>query len=343
MNILQNSKLNIGISFLKIVGIVIIFFHHYQQVTGLRFKNIINFHGGGVYFGYIVELFFIISGFLTYKYIDIILNNNINFKDFYLKKYFKFYPHIIISIIVYLTLNLFHRFKYGNYDFISSINLFDFFISSLGVQQWGMFENPGYNNPMYYVSILMFCYILFYFLCYISNRIKINVNYFFLLLILFGQYILKQKINFLFLNSSLYRGYSAFFIGILIAGLNNLKVRKSLILILIAIFIYIFVCPKKQYYLFTFIAFPLTVLYFAKYIFRNTIFCNVVIFLDKYTFYTFVWHSIYLLLYKLLLLPSNGYLMIISLILCWMIGIIYYHLIGISVNKLIFGVFDKVN
>lgn len=57
-----------SLDFLKVVATIIIVFHHYQQGFGVAFSKF-NFAGGKFYFGYIVELFFVLSGYFTYKYI----------------------------------------------------------------------------------------------------------------------------------------------------------------------------------------------------------------------------------------------------------------------------------
>lgn len=333
----NNLKFNIGISLLKIISTILIVFHHYQQITGLRFKNFVNFYGGGVYFGYIVELFFIISGFLTYSYISRIKNNEVTFDKFYLKKYLRFYPHIIISIVVYLIVNYLYKLKFGSYDFIKSINPLDFLISSVGIQRWGMFKDPGYNNPLWYVSVLMVCYIVFYFVCYISKKFDINESIMFLLVILIGLYIVNQNINFLFLNTNIYRGYVAFFIGTLIAGLRSIKINILCLIIPIILIAYLFCFPNRniQYYISTFVIFPLIVLYFSRINFTSKIFVRAISFFEKYVFCTFVWHAVLLLLYKYLELPASGHLMIIFTACCWGMGMTYYHLIGTRINKIV--------
>ncbi len=211
-------------------------------------------------------MFFIISGVLTFKYIDIIKKDLLEFNKFYVKKYLRFYPHITISIVAYLILNYFYKLKFGAYDFIKSINPLDFLISSSGICRWGIIQDPGYNNPMYYVSILMFCYIVFYFCVSLAKKLQIDENYLFLFVILIGLYIFNQKINFLFLNNSLYRGYVAFFIGILLAGFKYTKVNKLYIIIPCLLVIYLFYFPNIniQYYLSTFVIFPLVVISYFK-------------------------------------------------------------------------------
>lgn len=75
-----------SLDFIKIVATVFIIFHHYQQVTGAWFENRINFNNGRFYFGYIVELFFILSGYFMYSYIRKIQQGRITFPEFYFKR-----------------------------------------------------------------------------------------------------------------------------------------------------------------------------------------------------------------------------------------------------------------
>ena len=55
------KKRDYSLDLLRIFATTIIIFHHYQQGSGAVYKYI-NFWGGGFYFGYLVELFFILSG-----------------------------------------------------------------------------------------------------------------------------------------------------------------------------------------------------------------------------------------------------------------------------------------
>lgn len=54
---------------LRIIATILIIFHHYQQVTGAYFEGHINFSNGRFYFGYIVEFFFLLSGYFMYRYV----------------------------------------------------------------------------------------------------------------------------------------------------------------------------------------------------------------------------------------------------------------------------------
>ena len=83
---------------LRIVAAVFIIFHHYQQLTGVFFTGELNFHGGNFDFGYLVELFFILSGFLAYNIVD---KKELSFSEFYLSKLKRLLPLVFISCIVY--------------------------------------------------------------------------------------------------------------------------------------------------------------------------------------------------------------------------------------------------
>lgn len=57
------------LDFLKFILAVIIVFHHFQQHLSVKFENF-NFYYGRIYFGHIVEFFFIISGILMTLFVE---------------------------------------------------------------------------------------------------------------------------------------------------------------------------------------------------------------------------------------------------------------------------------
>ena len=89
-------------------------------------------------------------------------------------------------------------------------------------------ERRCVNNPTWYISVLMLCYVVFYIIVYIANRIKIHPQYLFVVMIFLGMGINTYGINLPFLNGSSSRGYYAFFFGILLAGiLKKNKIGKK--------------------------------------------------------------------------------------------------------------------
>ena len=209
-----------SLDFLKIISTFIIVFHHYQQVTETVYDKGINFYYGRFYFGYFVELFFIISGFLTYKYISLIKNDSLIFKDFFIKKTFRYYISVPITVISFAFIECLYYLKF-HFMTINRFDIFNIISSCFLVQHWGLFDNPMLNNPIWYISVLIFCYIVFYFICWFSKIFKFDETYFFILFVLIGLYIKFQDLNLLFLNSYLYRGYVSFFLGLLLFKIYN--------------------------------------------------------------------------------------------------------------------------
>lgn len=94
------QKRDYSLDFIKIIATIIIVFHHYQQVTGVIFDRGINFYNGIFYFGYVVELFFIISGYLMFDYIEKIYSG-LDFKNFFTKRFIRIFPMMVNAAIFY--------------------------------------------------------------------------------------------------------------------------------------------------------------------------------------------------------------------------------------------------
>lgn len=87
-----------ALDFIKVVATALIIMHHYQQGVYLSGQGF--FFGGQVYFGRLVELFFLISGYVMYKYQDLI-KQGLSIKYFYLKRALRLLPLTALAAIVY--------------------------------------------------------------------------------------------------------------------------------------------------------------------------------------------------------------------------------------------------
>lgn len=236
MNDIKFNNRIITLDILKFILTIIILLHHYQQSTGFLFKHFINFYGGKFYFGYVVEIFFIISGFLImHKFIDK-FNNNIdnpfNFLGGGVKKYFlyMFLTNLCCGIILIFNYNLLRP----------SYNFWSLTKSLIGIIPFNINDNQflGTNNPTWYITILIFLSIIFSILVkFIKNNEELLFA--FAIIILFAIQLRAMDIYGPFLNGAVYRGITCYFLGslccILVYKYGFITVFFSIFYLLLAI------------------------------------------------------------------------------------------------------------
>lgn len=192
---------------LKALLAVLIFFHHYQQVFGLRFAYI-NFYHGKLEFAWIVELFFMISGFLT----------AITHRDgqkrilAFCKKCLRFYPSAWLSMcFVLVALVFWDKAAFARMTAGDVLGNFLLIFSGYGI-------TLGYtlNNPAWYLCVLSLCYGLYYIADYLSSKAGINRLAVFASLAFLSIYLLWFD-DYPFFNYSARRGYGPFFLGAALA------------------------------------------------------------------------------------------------------------------------------
>lgn len=144
----------------KFLAISIIVLHHYQEVTGAFFQYGPNWYDGAFYWGYLVELFFIISGYFTFASIEKV-RSGVSFGAFYIRKYLRFLPMIVICGVVCLVTK-YLCLTYVDHEPNVSFTMWNVISSLACVARW--FDTSlMINNPMWYVSVLLLCLVVFYF------------------------------------------------------------------------------------------------------------------------------------------------------------------------------------
>ena len=217
---------------IRIILTAAVLFHHYQQLTGTFFYRGINFYGGKIYFGYIVEAFFLMSGFFMVPYIAKI-QDKMSFPEFYGKRLIRLIPSMIVSVILYdVFLYVFVNFADGHIRYPEKINVFGSIITALGMGNWCITKDFEINAVSWYVSVLLLCYIVMYVLTFISKKTKIPVAILFLIPMAAGVIRIygMEFSNIPFFNPRIGRGYIHFFgglqLGIIFVGLFG-KSRKA--------------------------------------------------------------------------------------------------------------------
>ena len=252
---MNQSNLNF-LNLLKIISACIIAFflhwnYHFIQFLGINIKSSILSSRIFLFLlrgpiGYMsVELFFIISGFLfAYVYSPRIIKKEYTFDDFIFKKFIRIMPLVVLTsficyILAFITrindIKCWSTFCGNNINIISLV--YDFLFSGSHVIN----NNLSLNGPIWYINVLLVCYVLAYGISYIyihfSNKII------FIFPIVLGIIIFETGWQFPFLTLSTARGYIAFFEGIilyfLINKMDELKKQVKIFLICISLVIII--------------------------------------------------------------------------------------------------------
>ncbi len=210
---------NYGLDFLKILATMLIVFHHYQQVTGSQFPSGINYSFGRFYFGWMVEFFFIVSGYVMHHYVSLIYDGSLTLKQWYIKRSSRLLPIMAVSVVVFEILTYFHRLTCPGGICYSdqTVNPFGSLITALGIQCGGPWANPAINNPTWYVSVLLTVYVMFYISTAVCKKWNCSPYYAYVFMVLLGCSIPSYGINWPFINGLTYRGIYCFFVGILLA------------------------------------------------------------------------------------------------------------------------------
>ena len=179
----------------------IVIFHMYEPFYG-AYKGLylVYVHGGGI-----GNCFFFLSGFLmVHHYYNRISQGEISFIEYMWRRLKKIYPVYLVSSFIQILYII--RIKAFNAITLQGIIL----NLSLLTTGW-LFDLPPYNNPCWFISVLLLCYCILFFTVKVMKR---NVKYTFITLVLWG--IILEFCNFRF--SFCYRhdgeAFSGFFAGV---------------------------------------------------------------------------------------------------------------------------------
>ena len=218
---------------LRVVLTAFVLFHHYQQLTGTFFYRGINFYGGKFYFGYIVEVFFLMSGFFMVPYVAKI-RDKMSFPQFFGKRLIRLLPSMIAATIFYdIALVFYVRLCNGTLRYPTDINIFGSIVTALGLGSWSITKDFEINPICWYVSVLLLCYILMYIFVFLSKITKIPAGILLAIPMIAGVVIthLTEFSIIPFLSTRIARGYIHFFggllLGIIITGLFGKKSKAN--------------------------------------------------------------------------------------------------------------------
>lgn len=348
---MEKTTRNYSFDFLKILAATGIVFHHFQATTRARYDNFINFSGTWFSWGYLVELFFILSGYFMFRYIPIIQEGSVTLSEWWKKRAVRLLPMSAITVVVFEIILFVNNTMFGSELWGMEVSIWGTVIAALGIQEGWVFHNPVINNSVWYISALMLCYILFYIVTLLSAKIKCKPMYFYIAIILLGLAGGVYGFDLPFLNWQISRGYYAFFFGLLLAAyISKYGVKvKEIVISFVSIILFTLLCIFfPQYakvntnYIVTFLVFPAIIILFETKVMRK-IFCHKFWgTLSAISFEVYLWHlPLLLLMYFMMNLFSwdpdfsNLLFMLIFTLIVWVVATLMYFFAERPITKLL--------
>ena len=291
------------LDFLKIAATLPILFMHYQQMMEVVYPTGMNYSGGSFNWGNVVEFFFVISGFVMYPVtLKILSGEESCFEKFMLKRLRRFAPMMFVTALCYEIISYILVFRFGDQSKWCCISIWGIVQRTLCLDSgWGMLPMT-LNVPTWYICELMFCYVLMYFaarLCGKHGKSPVTV---YAALIILGVAVNTRNIDLPLLTSEMGRGYSAFFTGVILAGLFDRYemhgvVQLGFSVIIIALTVSGFIIDTASV---TFLLCPALIILFSaphiERLFSGRFWTT----LGKIQFHVYIWHAVILLGMRLL-------------------------------------------
>ena len=300
---LCQTKRNGGVDLLKFLASLCIVFHHYQQVCGIGYDRGIFFYGEREWFGwgFLVQFFFMTSGYFMFKYVDAIRENKAGSVFSWIgKRALRLLPCVAISAVCFEVLSYVYKLFYGQYWGGLPLSVSGTIVTALGLQGLNIFPNPFINNPTWFVSILLWCYVVFYLVTALAGKLKCKPFGFYGAMIALGIWISTLDSKLPLMNYQIGYGYFAFFFGVLLAAaIRKWGIPKALVFVSCACALgglYLLhkgnaLAVSLRVYVQTFCVYPAFLICsetdLLKKVFRHKIWSE----LGKISFQIYLWHS----------------------------------------------------
>ncbi|MCI9560829.1 MAG: acyltransferase [Lachnospiraceae bacterium] len=192
-----------------------------------------------------VELFLVISGYMTFYSYTSKIDQGLPFPKYMLNRFFRIYPLMIATLIISTIGNLIYYLQNGHVWWWGGgqNTLTTFLFSILGIQAL----YPGkqsWNYPAWSLSVFFICWILYYALIKFTKNKKGFRIYLCIAIILIGigLHINRLSVEVMLFNARTARGYIAFFSGGMVYYLqtlpqNNQKRNEWVAIFVLFIFI----------------------------------------------------------------------------------------------------------
>lgn len=214
----KNKEYLNNINLVRIVCAILLIFHHYQGLTKVVFGGINFYANKGWGYGYLTEVFFVISGFLSGH---TILKKNISFRKYMHAKITRLFPFVFISNLIYLfSVSIFHILTH-EYMYGEKYSVVQVLCAFLMIERGWIIDMVSFNAPIWYVDVLLICFAIGYATCFLAKKMRIPPQILWLGIVGIAIVInITQRFIPFFWNCNI-RGYIPFFMGLILYSLEH--------------------------------------------------------------------------------------------------------------------------
>ena len=132
-----------GLDALKVFATMAIVAHHFQQDFQISYDNHLNFYSEDEWFtwSYMVELFFLLSGYFMYKYVPKIINGEFSLSRWMRQRVQRLLPLVAVAAISYEILHVVYWNLHGTYWYYERpFSIWGIVVTSLGMHDGGALQ-----------------------------------------------------------------------------------------------------------------------------------------------------------------------------------------------------------
>lgn len=148
-------------------------------------------------------------------------NASVSFGSFMRRRLERLLPMTTLALCVCAVLSILYRYLYGTWFIDRPVTPFALLTQAFLVYSGGPISDEalGINSPMWYLCVLMICYLWYWLALWGAKKLDVTPRYFFIAMIVIGVSVSTYGINLPFLNGFSQRGYVSFFTGIILVDL----------------------------------------------------------------------------------------------------------------------------
>lgn len=178
-----------------------------------------------------VEVFFMLSGIgMVLGYEEKIRSGCITFGEYISKRLKKLFPLMWLTLCITLILQCIYLYKTGTTFTYPNLDVYHFLLNILGLQNGILEVQWSYNSPAWYISVLLCCYVAFYFITRKTRESDNGGGMRYAVTALVGAVIILSGYHLPVFNSLMGRGFACFFIGAILAKVyqhkNNIYAQR---------------------------------------------------------------------------------------------------------------------